>query len=323
MRKITLPSERSPEFHHQDPHFQPDSQAPPRAPREVRYPREALSQPDADSTQLYLSEIGHKPLLTAEQEVRYAREVRRGEQGGWRRMVEGNLRLVVKIAARYRSRGLAFGDLIEEGNLGLMRAVDKFDPERGFRFSTYAAWWIRQNIESGLNRYSRAIRLPVHVLRELGRCRQAERKLMARNFRDPTAEEIAGIAGLSPRRVKKLLALRTGIFSVDAPIVEDTGVPLRELLPDLEAAEPQALCGRNRLRELMAEWLRELTPRQRDVLRRRFGLNGHDCETLERISKDIGLTRERTRQVQLEAIRKLRRIAASSGIDAAVLEDYD
>ena len=289
---------------------------------EVEYPLQAPVRPEADPTRLYLSEIGYKPLLTAEQEVQYAREARQGELTSWRRMVEGNLRLVVKIAARYRSRGLAFGDLIEEGNLGLMHAVKKFDPERGFRFSTYATWWIRQNIETGLHRHGRAIRLPVHVIREIGRCRYAEAKLMARNFREPSAEEIAEFTGKPLRRVKMLLALRCGIFSVDAPIAEDVSIPLREMLPDHEGAEPVTLCGKDRLRNLVTKWLRELTPRQREVLRRRFGLDGHESSTLERIGEEIGLTRERTRQVQLEALRKLRNILARRGIDAGVLDEY-
>lgn len=322
MREFTLPTGQTHQEHNQDLAGEEASGVPPGELPEVEYPRQAPARPDTDPTQLYLSEIGYKPLLTAEQEARYAREARQGEQAGWRRMVEGNLRLVVKIAARYRSRGLAFGDLIEEGNLGLMHAVEKFDPERGFRFSTYATWWIRQNIETGIHRHGRAIRLPVHVIRELGRCRHAEAKLMARNFREPSAEEIAEFTGKPLRRVKKLLALRCGIFSVDAPVAEDISTPLREMLPDQEAAEPVSLCGKDRLRDLVAEWLRELTPRQREVLRRRFGLDGHESATLERIGREIGLTRERTRQVQLEALRKLRHIVARRGIEADVLDEY-
>ncbi len=322
MQEFILPTKETHRNHDLDLSGQEASGGAPGEPPEVEYPRQASARPDTDPTQLYLSEIGYKPLLTAEQEVQYAREARQGEQAGWQRMVEGNLRLVVKIAARYRSRGLAFGDLIEEGNLGLMHAVEKFDPERGFRFSTYATWWIRQNIETGLNRHGRAIRLPVHIIREIGRCRYAEARLMSKNFREPSAEEIAEFTGKPLRRVKMLLALRCGIFSVDAPIAEDVSVPLREVLPDQETAEPVTLCGKDRLRSLVAEWLRELTPRQREVLQRRFGLDGYESATLERIGKEIGLTRERTRQVQLEALRKLRHIAARCGIDADVLDEY-
>ena len=324
MQEISLPPVQDREFHNHD--HEDNALAiedpPPREYRPVHYARKARELPDADSTQLYLSEIGYKPLLTAEEEARYSRGAKRGEHASWQRMVEGNLRLVVKIATRYRRLGLAFGDLIEEGNLGLIRAVEKFEPERGFRFSTYASWWIRQNIESGLNRCSRSVRLPVHVIRELSLYRRADRELSALKFRDPTLKEIADYTGKPFQRVKMVMALGVGVYSVDAPTCEEYGVPLRDFIPDPEAIEPAGTCERDRLRELVSEWLGELTQRQRDVVRRRFGFDGYECDTLERVGKEVGLTRERTRQVQLEAIRKLRRIAAREGLDASVLDEF-
>jgi len=324
MREITLPSEREGDFASDDHEYQEHDmpEPPPREVRPVHYPRKALEPLETDSTQRYLSEIGGRPLLTREQEVTYSRRARRGEHIAWQRMVEGNLRLVVKIANRYQRLGLAFGDLIEEGNLGLLRAVDKFDPERGFRFSTYAAWWIRHNIENGINRCARSIRLPVHIIRELSSYRRAERELTARWFREPSVEDIAEFTGKPIQRVKMVMSLATEVYSVDAPMFRDTGTSLREMIPDQDTEEPALRCGRDRLRARVAEWLAELSPRQRDVLRRRFGFDGQDCDTFESIGLEIGLTRERTRQVQLEAIRKLKRIAARQGLDASALDEF-
>lgn len=290
--------------------------------RKVEYALPTALAPAPDSTQLYLSEIGYKPLLTAEQEVEYARAASRGSEDGRNRIVEGNLRLVVKIAKRYLWRGLSFLDLIEEGNLGLIYAVEKFDPERGFRFTTYSAWWIRHYIERGLMCQARLIRLPVHVAKELNVVKRAERQLMAVKYREPTVEEVAEHTGRSPARVKWVMALNAGIYSIDAPVSEDFDNPIRDLLPERTAPEPGNFHGRKQLRERLSVWLRELTPKQRDVLLRRFGLEGHDSDTLERVGLQVGLTRERTRQVQLEALRKLRRIATRDGLAVDVLQEY-
>ena len=290
--------------------------------RKVEYARRAATDPAPDSTQLYLSEIGYKPLLTAEQEVEYARAALQGNEDSRNRMVEGNLRLVVKIAKRYLWRGMTFLDLIEEGNLGLIHAVEKFDPERGFRFSTYATWWIRHNIERGLMYQARIIRLPVHIAKELNVVKRAERELMAVKYREPTVDEVADHTGRSPARVKWVMALNAGIYSIDAPVSEDIDCNMQEILPERTAPGPGSCHRRRQLREQMSEWLRELTPRQRDVLLRRFGLEGHESDTLERVGRDVGLTRERTRQVQLEALRKLKRIVARDGLAVDVLQEY-
>lgn len=290
--------------------------------RKVEYALPAARDQVPDSTQLYLSEIGYKPLLTAEQEVEYARAALQGNEDSRNRMVEGNLRLVVNIAKRYLWRGLSFLDLIEEGNLGLLRAVEKFDPERGFRFSTYATWWIRHNIERGLMYQARIIRLPVHIAKELNVVKRAERELMAVRYREPTVEEVAERTGRSPARVKWVMALNAGIYSIDAPVSEDIDRNMQEILPERTAPGPGSCHRRRRLREQLSEWLRELTPRQRDVLLRRFGLEGHESDTLERVGREVGLTRERTRQVQLEALRRLKRIVARDGLAVDVLQEY-
>ena len=290
--------------------------------RKVEYARPAATDPAPDSTQLYLSEIGYKPLLTAEQEVEYARAALQGNEDSRNRMVEGNLRLVVKIAKRYLWRGLTFLDLIEEGNLGLLHAVEKFDPERGFRFSTYATWWIRHHIERGLMYQARIIRLPVHIAKELNVVKRAERELMAVKYREPTVDEVAERTGRSPARVKWVMALNAGIYSIDAPVSADIDCNMQEILPERTAPGPGSCHRRRQLREQMSEWLLELTPRQRDVLLRRFGLEGHESDTLERVGRDVGLTRERTRQVQLEALRKLKRIVARDGLAVDVLQEY-
>ncbi len=289
----------------------------------VSYRRAGDKDSRPDAMRLYLSEVGYKPLLTAEQEVEYAREAQRGDEGSKLRIVESNLRLVVKIAARYRWRGLSFGDLIEEGNLGLLRAVEKFDPERGFRFSTYASWWIRQKIEYGLMYQARIIRLPAHVIQEMNVVARAQRHLRSKFGREPTVAEIAGRTCKSRTIVEKLLELSNRIFSADSALSDMLNVPYTDLLSDQSELGPVDSHGQQQLRERLSAWMRELTPRQRDVLRRRFGLEGHSCDTLERVGSEVGLTRERTRQVQVEALRKLKRIVVRDGLASDVLREFD
>lgn len=290
--------------------------------RNVSYERSAAIESGADSTQLYLSEIGYKPMLTAEQEVHYARRARQGHEDSRQRMVEGNLRLVVGIAARYRWSELSFSDLIEEGNLGLLHAIEKFDPEKGFRFSTYATWWIRQNIERGLMFQTRVIRLPVHIAKELKVLKRAERELMSQKGREPKVGEIAELTGKPLGRITRLMALNGKIFSMDAPVSGNFDFSLLDLFADRIEPEPGACYGRNQLRIRLSDWMRELAPRQREVLLRRFGIEGHECDTLERVGKEVGLTRERTRQVQVEALKKLRRIVARDGLARDILQDF-
>ena len=267
-----------------------------------------------DATQLYLGEIGFSPLLTAEEEVYYARRALKGEEAARKRMIVSNLRLVVKIARRYNNRGLALLDLIEEGNLGLIRAVEKFDPERGFRFSTYATWWIRQTIERAIMNQTRTIRLPIHVVKELNVYLRAARELAQRLDHEPTAEEIAESLDKPVKDVAKMLRLNERITSVDTPIGGENDKALLDVIADERGSGPEEEVQDNDIRCNIVEWLSELNPKQKEVLARRFGLLGYEPSTLEDVGAEIGLTRERVRQIQVEALRRLREILCQQGL---------
>lgn len=270
-----------------------------------------------DPTHLYLKEIGFSPLLTAEQEVSLGRLVQKGDKAARRKMIESNLRLVVKIARRYYNRGMEFGDLIEEGNLGLLRAVEKFDPERGFRFSTYATWWIRQTIERAIMNQTRTIRLPIHVLRELNLCLTTSRKLTQEQDREPTIGEIAEALDKPIDDVKQMLELNERVISLDIQIGNDTsqGKSLVEAIPDKTSVNPEDSLENDLLYESLEVCLRELNPKQREVLSRRFGLGGYDRQTLEEVGVAVGLTRERVRQIQMTALKSLREILRKHGVE--------
>ncbi len=272
-----------------------------------------------DATQLYLNEIGFSPLLSAEEEVFYARKALKGEQNARKRMIESNLRLVVKIARRYVNRGLALLDLIEEGNLGLIRAVEKFDPERGFRFSTYATWWIRQTIERAIMNQTRTIRLPIHVVKELNVYLRAARELSQKLDHEPTPEEIANLLEKPVEDVEKMLALNERVNSMDVVIGNNGDKTLAETIPDQQDSDPVSLLQESNLNESIDSWLMELTEKQREVLSRRFGLRGYETSTLEEVGREIGLTRERVRQIQVEALKRLRDIMEHQGLDARSL----
>jgi len=267
----------------------------------------------ADATQIYLREIGFYPLLTAEEEVYFGRLCVKGDDSARRRMIESNLRLVVKIARRYINRGLAFLDLIEEGNLGLIRAVEKFDPERGFRFSTYATWWIRQTIERAIMNQTRTIRLPVHILKEINVYHRAAKVLSQQLDHEPTAEEIADKVDAPLHDVKRMLGLDERISSVDAPIDSDPDRTLLEAIPDGKAADPADILQSEKVNRHIEEWLECLPEKQREVVERRFGLAGRDVSTLEQVGVDVGVTRERLRQIQVEALAKLRKLLEHRG----------
>ncbi|WP_165312268.1 RNA polymerase sigma factor RpoS [Vibrio ziniensis] len=268
-----------------------------------------------DATQMYLSEIGFSPLLTAEEEVLYARRALRGDEAARRRMIESNLRLVVKISRRYSNRGLALLDLIEEGNLGLIRAVEKFDPERGFRFSTYATWWIRQTIERALMNQTRTIRLPIHVVKELNIYLRTARELSQKLDHEPTAEEIAVELDKPVDDVSKMLRLNERISSVDTPIGGDGDKALLDIIPDINNSDPEVSTQDDDIRDSLIEWLEELNPKQKEVLARRFGLLGYEPSTLEEVGREINLTRERVRQIQVEGLRRLREILVKQGLN--------
>ena len=275
--------------------------------------------PQADATQLYLREIGFSSLLTAEQEVYYARRALKGDTDARRHMIECNLRLVVKIARRYMNRGLALLDLIEEGNLGLIRAVEKFDPERGFRFSTYATWWIRQTIERGIMNQTRTIRLPVHILKEINIYLRAARYLAQKLDHEPTPEEVASLLDKPIEDVRAMMGLNERVASVDAPLDIDPDRSLLDAIADERTPDPEKILQDEDLHAQIAAWLSELNEKQREVVERRFGLNGRDISTLEQVGADIGVTRERVRQIQVEALRRLRSMLEKGGYSMDIL----
>lgn len=275
--------------------------------------RAAAQSPDA--TQLYLKEIGHAPLLSADDEKYYARLARDGDKAAHSRMIESNLRLVVKIAKRYLNRGLPLIDLIEEGNLGLIRAVEKFDPERGFRFSTYATWWIRQTIERAIMNQARTIRLPVHVVKELNYYLRAARELSQKLDHEPTPEEIAELIDKPVDDVRRMLKLNERVDSIDATRNLHDRTML-EMVPDESSPDPAASVQETDMLDKLEQFVSSLTQRHREVVLRRFGLRGHDTATLEEVGREIGLTRERVRQIQLEALAQLREWMEEQGLEA-------
>ena len=263
---------------------------------------------DADPTRLYLKEIEVSPLLTAEEEVYYSRLALKGDKAARDKMIECNLRLVVKIARRYMNRGLALLDLIEEGNLGLIRAVEKFDPERGFRFSTYATWWIRQTIERGLMNQTRTIRLPIHVIKELNTYLRAARRLTQELNREANAEDVAKLLKKPVKDVEKMFKLADRVSSFDIPMSGEGERPLLDIIPDENNTDPSSILQDETVIKHLDSWLDELDEKQRDVVVRRFGLRNHPRGTLEEVGLELGVTRERVRQIQMDALRKLRRI---------------
>jgi len=272
-----------------------------------------------DATQLYLGEIGFSPLLSAEEEVYFSRRALKGDEASRKRMIVSNLRLVVKIARRYNNRGLALLDLIEEGNLGLIRAVEKFDPERGFRFSTYATWWIRQTIERAIMNQTRTIRLPIHIVKELNVYLRAARELSQKLDHEPTAEEIAESLDKPVQDVTKMLRLNEKITSVDTPIGGENDKVLLDVIADDKGHGPEEDIQDSDIKLNIIKWLEDLSPKQREVLARRFGLLGYEPSTLEDVGVEICLTRERVRQIQVEALRRLRDMLGHKGLDLEAL----
>jgi RNA polymerase nonessential primary-like sigma factor len=269
---------------------------------------------DADPVQLYLNEIGSTPLLTAAEEIRVARASLVGDEAARHRMIKSNLRLVVMIAKRYTNRGLPLLDLIEEGNLGLMRAVEKFDPERGFRFSTYATWWIRQSIERALMNQGRTIRLPIHIQKDINTIARCTRELRSSLRREPSTSEIADVLDRDPGEVSKLLKLSEKITSVDNQLSDDTERSLVDTVSSPVENNPLSLVDGEKVEGCLEEWLDDLPDRQREILARRFGLMGYEASTLEAVGEEVGLTRERVRQIQIDALARLKRAALRDGL---------
>lgn len=264
-----------------------------------------------DPTRIYLSEIGFAPLLSAEEEVYFSRLAQRGDISARQRMIESNLRLVVKIARHYVNRGLALLDLIEEGNLGLIRAVEKFDPERGFRFSTYATWWIRQTIERALMNQTRTVRLPIHIIKQINAYLRASRRLAQGLDHDPSAEDVALVMNRTTSEVEHMLSLNEREVSIDAAGAQDR--TLLDTLPDESWTDPSEALEDAEANECIDTWLNALNDKQREVVEWRFGLHGQEAATLEEVGNRIGVTRERVRQIQVEALRRLREMMERSG----------
>jgi len=277
--------------------------------------------PAADATTLYLNEIGHTPLLDSAQEVALAREIAQGNKTSRKRMIEANLRLVVALAKRYQNRGLSLLDLIAEGNIGLIRAVEKFDPELGYRFSTYATWWIKQAIDRALMNQGRTVRLPIHVAKDLGQCQRVIEQVRERTGRPPAVEELARFLGKPVKQVRRLLQFDTRICSVDGPVLESADISLLDTLSDEKCNDPQQLLQQENIQHSMLHLLGKLTARQREVLSRRFGLAGYAGGTLEEVGREIGLTRERVRQIQIDALCRLQRMMVRDGFTVDCLQE--
>jgi len=273
-----------------------------------------LDEPQVDVTQLYLNEIGQSPLLTAEEEFALSRRVVEGDFEARQTMIERNLRLVVNIAKHYANRGLTLLDLVEEGNLGLIHALEKFDPERGFRFSTYATWWIRQNIERAIMNQSRTIRLPVHIIKELNIYLRAKRHLETHGVTDASSDDIAALTGHTVEDVRRVMQLNERVASLDAPLDVDPTLSLGEAIADDNAHLPDELLQVEEIAHHVHEWLTQLNDKQRWVIERRFGLNGYETCTLEDLALELQVTRERVRQIQMESLRMLRQVLRRRGV---------
>ncbi|MEZ5557469.1 MAG: RNA polymerase sigma factor RpoS [Pseudomonadales bacterium] len=265
-----------------------------------------------DATDMYLAEIGRANLLTADQEKSLARLVQKGDPRARAQMIESNLRLVVKIARRYLNRGLPLLDLIEEGNLGLIRAVEKFDPEKGFRFSTYATWWIRQAVERGLMNQVKTIRLPIHIAKELNGLLRAHRELSQKLDHEPTPEEVAYLADKPVERVRELLQLSDDISCTEISVIDPERAQW-DGFEDNTFEDPWEMLHGEQLHARLEDWLDRLPEKSLDVVVRRFGLRGHDMYTLEEVGRQISLTRERVRQIQVDALKELKQMLAEEG----------
>mgnify|MGYP003290829114 CR=1 FL=1 len=270
-----------------------------------------------DPVRMYLKEIGKIPLLSAEEELEVAKRLEEGDEAAHNTMVEANLRLVVSIAKRYVGRGLQFLDLIQEGNLGLIKAVDKFDYSKGYKFSTYATWWIRQAISRAIADHARTIRIPVHMVETINRVSRASHELTQDLGRDPTATEIADKLSLSTEKVEEIMRVAQEPISLETPIGEEDDSHLGDFIQDEDASEPADAAAYAMLREQLSGVLKTLTPREEKVLRLRYGLEDGKMHTLEEVGDEFEVTRERIRQIEAKALRKLRHPSRSK-----ILKDF-
>jgi RNA polymerase primary sigma factor len=266
-------------------------------------PREPASA-STDSVRTYLKEIGGVSLLSAKDEVRLAKLIERGDQDAKNALIEANLRLVVSVAKRYMGRGLNLLDLIQEGNLGLIRAVEKFDYRKGFKFSTYATWWIRQAVSRAIADQARTIRIPVHMVDAINRVTRTQRSLVQELGREPTPEELGKELDLPPAKVEELLKLARETVSLEAPM-GDTEASLADFIEDDPTQQPEAIAAEKIMKEDLAKTLAGLPERERKIIELRYGLSGHDPMTLEQVGQEFGVTRERIRQMEIKTLRRL------------------
>ena len=275
------------------------------------------SLPLEDSVRMYLKEIGRMPLLTQEEECELAVRVRAGDEEAKNRMIAANLRLVVAIARRYAGHGLQLMDLVQEGSLGLMKAVEKFDPDKGFKFSTYATWWIRQAITRAIADQGRTIRIPVHMVESINKTYRVSGKLLQELGRTPSEEEIAETMDLPPEKIREILRVAQEPVSLETPIGEEDDSLLMDFIASEEMTEPETVADRSLMREQVRQIMSTLTPRERRVLELRYGIADGEMHTLEEVGKEFNVTRERIRQIEAKALRKLRHPSRSKK-----LKDY-
>ncbi|MGQ5486865.1 RNA polymerase sigma factor RpoS [Photobacterium damselae subsp. piscicida] len=276
---------------------------------------------DNDVIQLYLKDIAHKPLLTKDEEILYSRKALVGDAKSKKVMIESNLRLVVSIAKKYRGSGMQLSDMIDEGNIGLITAVEKFDPERGFRFSTYATWWIKQTIERAIHNQARTIRLPVHVSKEINTILRTHKQLMKTNNSEPTHEEVADELDKSVEDISALLSYDAPVMSFDQTISSEdsNSQTMASFISDDSDNGPDAQIDKDDIQKLTLTMLEGLNPRDREILCRRFGLMGYEAQTLQQVAEEVGLTRERIRQLQVSSLNKLKNVLQREKYDLELL----